>query len=594
MGLNCLSKRWFGVFTAVVLLSVSVLFAGGGKVEAAPTISKTSDQYVTTTGLTDSSYTGYMNGESFQQDGIVSYNGWQYTAFWSSDRYVNIARRQLPSGTWQNIKLTDYANAANDAHNTISIGLAPVDGTLHLSFDHHGDTLHYRKSVSGVITNPSSVTWNASLFGTVQNQLTGMTISGVTYPRFVTTPTGALQLFFRTGASGDGDSQLYEYNGTSWSYIGMTVRSSDAAPDLCPYYFGFDYDKNGRLHVSWTWRETADASTNYNIMYAYSDDLGRTWKNNAGTTVATTGTNPITPTTPGLVVYTIGQNRGLINQESQTVDSLGQVHIIASHMQDSEASDSNFTNARNKAFVYHYWRNTSGTWSRSQLPYLPGVSRSDIGMDSSDSAYVVMPSSLSGVTSIATASASTGWTDWKIVHAEPRARFASEPLIDQSRMKRGENVLTFVQPEIGNGKIAVLDFQVAGPKAIEPAGNLATASGTTSSASSSYASYPAVNLNDGNNFTRWNAAAGGTQWIELNFGSNKTFTKVVLKEAIVRVNSYNIQYWNGSAWVNIAAGIEVGPDKTITFTAVTAQKVRLLINSTAASSATFYEFEVYP
>src|SRR5690606_14894928 len=145
------------------------------------------------------------------------------------------------------------------------------------------------------------------------------------------------------------------------------------------------------------------------------------------------------------------------------------------HMPDSEANDATFTSARNKAFVFHYWRNANGVWSRSQLPYMPGVSRSDIAMDSSNNAYVVMPSSLSGVTSIATAKASTNWTDWQIVHAEPRARFASEPLIDQSRMKRGENILTFVQPEIGNGKIAVLDFQAAGADVTAPTGNLATA-----------------------------------------------------------------------------------------------------------------------
>ena len=51
--------------------------------------------------------TGYLNGESFQQDGIISYNGYQYTAFWNTNRQVVMARRKLPSGAWSKFDFTD-------------------------------------------------------------------------------------------------------------------------------------------------------------------------------------------------------------------------------------------------------------------------------------------------------------------------------------------------------------------------------------------------------------------------------------------------------------------------------------------------------
>jgi len=129
-----------------------------------PGITKDSEVLLTNAGLMIVSYGGYLNGESFQQDGIVSYSGYQYAAFWNSSRHVVMARRALPSGAWSTFEFTDYSLSADDAHNTVSIGICPGDGTLHLSFDHHSNNLHYRKSVAGIVTNPATATWAASSF----------------------------------------------------------------------------------------------------------------------------------------------------------------------------------------------------------------------------------------------------------------------------------------------------------------------------------------------------------------------------------------------------------------------------------------------
>ena len=92
-----------------------------------------------------------INGNAFQQDPLVTFNGWQYAVFYSfvgngnsngsSDEplYVHVARRQLPRGAWDVLVLDDYLQTVDDGHNTVQMGICPRDGTIHLAFDHHCD-----------------------------------------------------------------------------------------------------------------------------------------------------------------------------------------------------------------------------------------------------------------------------------------------------------------------------------------------------------------------------------------------------------------------------------------------------------------------
>src|ERR1700761_6961118 len=119
-----------------------------------------------------------LNGESFQQDAVATFNGFQYAAFYGSSpsanvntsRHVSVARRPLVGGEkalWETLTLTDYDQTLDDGHDVISLGICHNDGTIHLSFDQHDNPLNYRVSKKGVATNPTSVTWDASLFGPV-------------------------------------------------------------------------------------------------------------------------------------------------------------------------------------------------------------------------------------------------------------------------------------------------------------------------------------------------------------------------------------------------------------------------------------------
>ena len=185
-----------------ILTGMMVIVAAVGAAKAVPTVQKVSDTVVHSAALTfpfGSVYGDAINGLSFQQEAVMSHNGWQYVVYYSGDRRVCLSRRCLPDGPWQTIVFTDYYFSGTDAHDVAVMGLCPNDGTIHLAFDHHGDTLHYRVSQAGAACEPGQMTWSAALFGPVRTWLEqeGKTVTQVTYPRFFQTPEGDMKLAYR-------------------------------------------------------------------------------------------------------------------------------------------------------------------------------------------------------------------------------------------------------------------------------------------------------------------------------------------------------------------------------------------------------------
>ena len=421
---------------------------------AALTVSPLSTTTLTTSGRTALTYTGYMNGESFQQDGILTYNGYQYASFWDQAGYVNISRRKLPSGAWQNVRLTDYVTTSTDSHNVISLGICAQDGSLHLAFDMHSSELRYRRSVAGTVSSPDTATWSAAAFGSVVTNLTGSAMSQMTYPQFISAPDGTLQLALRVGLSGSGDEVLYEYANRAWTYVGKFIDGISQNDNA--YLFGIEYDSTSLLHITWTVRETPDASTNHDLYYAYSKDKGRTWRNNAGTVVAL----PLVSNSSGLRVWSIGQNRGLMNQESQVVDAAGIVHVLASQLPASAADTTDFTAAREKAVLVHYWRDkASKVWHQNYTPFLERSARGDIGVDAGDNLYIASGDSSTKKLHIQTASKASSWSDWVIRYTSDPIYY-SDPLIDHQRLK-SQGVLSIFAPRYGGSQIDVQDWQTS-------------------------------------------------------------------------------------------------------------------------------------
>ncbi|KAL0932774.1 uncharacterized protein CTRU02_211737 [Colletotrichum truncatum] len=328
-----------------------------------------------------------INANSFQQDALTTFNGWQYVCFYSHKDatsnilFVNIARRLIRDslGDWQTLTFQDYEQTADDGHNTISIGVCQGDGTIHVAFDHHCDPLRFRMSLPGVATNPEAHKWEPSLFSPTHNQLPGYTRTGqlatekifleTTYPRFLPVDNDLL-LSYRIGIAGAGSDHLFKYSSKSqtYSYVGQFLTGVENNP----YINGISY-ANGRLHVSGTyrgfvWYEGVDdpearlhtvqagpngPENNYNLFYVSSDDLGKTFNNSKGERLANLEIGEtIFPDADGLIVFDIPQNNGILNQEAQAADENGGFHVL---------------NRENEVWM-HYYRNAEGQWSRHALP----------------------------------------------------------------------------------------------------------------------------------------------------------------------------------------------------------------------------------
>jgi hypothetical protein len=407
--------------------------------------------------LPDGRWGHTTNGRTFQQDAIASFNGYQYATHFDADRKLCVARRKLDDAgdaAWQVVRFDDYRfQGGNDTHNAAVLGICPADGTIHLSFDHHGHPLRYRVSRSGVATRPAEAEWSAKIFGATTSELEpGRKIMRVTYPRFFATPDGALQFQCRIGGSGDGVAFLGDYRDGRWRDFLPIISGAGETPDgpsRNAYENGYTYDDDddaasGKLHVTWCWRETPDPMSNHDLCYAFSDDRGVTWRNSAGDVVAARGASPITARSPGIAVWRIPQRRGLMNSTTQAVDGRGRIHVLTSHLPDEVQAQPTWEATHLLTRYFHYWRGADGQWHRVGMPF--GGSRPQLCFDRDENAYLVFLAD-GGALCIASAAASAHWSDWRIVHRE-QERFTDQPVIDASRASRaarGRIVSVYIQ-----------------------------------------------------------------------------------------------------------------------------------------------------
>ncbi|KAI0070434.1 hypothetical protein K474DRAFT_1608722 [Panus rudis PR-1116 ss-1] len=450
----------------------------------------------TTLGI-DPSTTNRLNGESFQQDALVTFNGYQYAAFYEPDsantsvHHPTFSRRSVKgrsASKWEKFTLSDYNQTEDDGHDVISLGISHGDGTLHIGFDQHDNPLHYRISKPGVATNPKKVTWDANIFGPTLDHLPGLEsldkngyFINVTYPRFLSIPSSVrnahgsdLLMELRVGRSGLGDDWLYRYTpGKGWSQIGRYLEGVNNNA----YINGLDFDSQGVLHTTWTYRDFVNDTgqdvavqagpngpeNNHDLDYAYSSDLGETWQNNWGQQIANPNTEqPIVPVSAGITIFSIPKYGGILNQETQTIDSDGRIHVL------------NRENTTRTERWYHYWRDTNRFWTRTTLPLNDKLHSANnitgtptvIGKraklaapprhsGSDTSLLAILPSNSPNSTalSILQSTAKSNFNDWKVVW-ETSSGNGWEPLFDRYRLQDGILSLFIV-----NGtEVQVADF----------------------------------------------------------------------------------------------------------------------------------------
>jgi hypothetical protein len=437
---------------------------------AAPGVTRVSDTQLDPSAVYFVSYDGLVNNASYQQSGILTHTDYQYAAWYTASRHAMVARRQLPSGAWQAVQLP-HQLSTNDSHNSISLGISPTDGRLHVAMDTHSSQVYYVKSEAGLASGGS---WSASRFGAIQRSLDGVALGNITYPRFLVTPEGRLQLSYRAGVSGNGTQELAEYDGT-WRLVGRWSSATGAftyngvtSNTRNMYLHGITYGPGGRLHAAFTWREgnsgvlcNSGGLANHDTGYVYSDDRGRTWRNNAGQVVGTTGSGTLVSVgSPGLVVDPLSVDHALITQESQAIDSAGNPHVVISYVPGRFTQCvSNFVSRRaSSGRAFHVYRDAAGAWHKMEIPVaLNAFGRSQIVLDQANNAYVVLPYGR-----IVAASAASNWSDWTVRFDGAGLDAFGEVVVDRSRVPSGTLSILYQRRSSGTtpSPIGVVDFRL--------------------------------------------------------------------------------------------------------------------------------------
>ncbi|KAJ4414897.1 hypothetical protein N0V85_002965 [Neurospora sp. IMI 360204] len=446
-----------------------------------------------------------LNAYAFQQDAIVTFKGYQYAAYWSNagpddgdTLYLCVARRQLPPRSdapvlinenevrkpstiddetaygWEVLELRGYSGkqTVDDGHNTVSLGICPGDGTIHLAFDHHCDI------------------WRPDIFSGTLDYLPGIPsrhkqLRDVTYPRF-----GFLgkDMFFshRDGKAGLGNDHLYTYSAKDgrYEYIGPYLTGVQSNP-----YVNGVTSRDGVLHVTWVyrgfvnypgWDDPLDtkhkqqagpngAENNHNICYAYSDAGGYAWRNGRGEVIADLRDPAKFPTDvrgkertikndgSGIVAFNIPKGKGLMNQEAQAVDQEGGVHVLNRDMMDQGGM-----------YLWkHYYRSSDGTWTQRALQAInEGSKRGQLAVSKTGDLYAILPDSTTKSMRILRATKASGFADYREVWKGDG--LGGEPLVDSARLEHDNVLSVFARNDPVNPAeqpaesqaIVILDFEL--------------------------------------------------------------------------------------------------------------------------------------
>jgi hypothetical protein len=255
-----------------------------------------------------------INTVVFRKNSLCTYKNTQYISFYNKDGSVVFGKRTLGTTKWL-LQTSSLKGDITDAHRSISI-ITDGDGYLHCSWDHHGNKLHYTKSIA-----PGSLKMEAAM------PMTGIAETNVTYPEFHALPNGDIFFLYRDGQSGQGNLVINRYDTKikKWQQLHSNLIDGEQQRNA---YWQACVDVKGTIHISWVWRESANVASNHDMCYARSTDGGITWENSKKEKYQL-------PINAGTAEYVcrIPQRSELINQTSMYADEDGDP-FIASYWRD--------------------------------------------------------------------------------------------------------------------------------------------------------------------------------------------------------------------------------------------------------------------
>lgn len=305
-------------------------------------------------------------------DAVKAYGDYVFLTWYrggKADRHMMLSRFNKVTRTLATIEFphrhTGYLNRywIGESHNTIAVGISPLDGTIHLLYDMHAysasrptdgslanDYFRYSYSVPNMATVPDSEFTLDKFIKNTSGSPKHLRMPGtasqseflaLTYPKFFQNDQGDLLMFMREGGNNNGMYKFIKYDASIGEWDNFTdfnrlnARSQPGITFNWGLYGDIKY-VNGKIRIGFQRRSqnNEDKFSHQNgVYYAYSDDqTGATdWKNHRGEpfSLPLLDADFIKVMEPGDYVETTGVNRvRIVGGFDWTVTENEDVHII--------------------------------------------------------------------------------------------------------------------------------------------------------------------------------------------------------------------------------------------------------------------------
>lgn len=306
-------------------------------------------------------------------DAVKTYGDFVFLTWYRGgklDRHMMLSRYNTVTETLVTIEFphrhTGFQNRwwLGESHNTIAVGISPLDGTIHLLYDMHAyspsrpsdgslanDYFRYSYSVKNAASLPDD---EFTLDKFVKNstgspkhlRMPGSAAQSeflaLTYPRFFQNDQGDLLMFMRDGGNNNGMYKFTKYDANTgrWNDFTDFNRLNARSQSGITYNWGLYGDikyVNGKIRIGFQRRSSNNDDKflfQNGVYYAYSDDpTGQTdWKTHKGEpfSIPLFDADKIKIMEPGDYVETTNVGRvRIVDGFDWTVTANEDVHIIS-------------------------------------------------------------------------------------------------------------------------------------------------------------------------------------------------------------------------------------------------------------------------
>ncbi len=281
-----------------------------------------------------------------------------------NDRHVMLSRYNMKTGVTKTIEFphrhTGFQNKPHlgESHNTIAVGIAPEDGTIHLLYDMHSysekrpadgafkdDYFRYSFSKnSAADVADKDFTLNQFVNSKKGNYKhlglrKGTDYRSLTYPNFFNNTKGELFMWIREGGNNNGAYKFAKYSGSKWSdftqFNIMNAKKKSSMNENWGLYGDIKFE-SGKMRIGFAKRSNNNNDQyayNNGQYFAYSDDPnGLTqWKDHNGKALKLPVINPepLKASEPGDLFKNTGKNSVTMNVGADwTVTERGDIHMV--------------------------------------------------------------------------------------------------------------------------------------------------------------------------------------------------------------------------------------------------------------------------